>query len=285
MLSPVNVSTSIPYGHTILDYLNDAYTAKGWSVTLNTNQNNTVNYHGSMSVSKQIVMADNTTRRFAFRISVQNSATSKAVGLWAFPAGVALVLTAFGLPVGSNFHSYSIADADLAGTWAYFELAGDSDAFIILNTSNGRIVSFWPPSGTMHDAVCTNTGGPEVGLLPLPVSTNKDMVYVEAQAGSRETCHPFGGTGSVVNATTDYTSSMPPSFYNFATVIATPTSSGFAPYFTDFSGNIGMFSNFTNGDVIGEGGINTLRVGTTYYIQLGLNNGILLNYGATNPGL
>lgn len=282
--NPITIGSSFPYGHTILNYLDSAYTAKGWTTTVNTNANASSSYYGSMWCEKNIVMADNTTRRFAFAMAYQNLVGTKEIQLFSYGAGTTPSLDGFGMISGTSFHSYTIADPDLAGTWNYLELSGDSDAFIIFNSDTGKIISFWPPSGTIHDSICTTSNGPDVGVLPLPISATNDMVYIEAESTSKKIGHPFGGLGTTANATTQYTSAMPPSFYNFATVVSEPNGSSFVPYFTDFSGNIGLFSNFTNGDYIGEGGLNTLRVGTTYYVQLGLNNAMLLNYGSTNPG-
>jgi len=284
LISQVNVSPS-NFGHVYLQKLADAYTNKGWTITVNQNANAAVGYFGSMFAEKNVTMADNTSRRFAFLITMENTAATRTINLHVYAPGVSYGFDGYGMPTAAIYHTYNMPVSDIDGTWNYWHIPGDDDAFVIFNSTTNRIISFFPPSGTMHDSVCVTAGGPDVGLLPMPLvgSNQLDLVYRHKAADSESICHPFGGVGSAANFSNDYQSAMPPSFYNFATVITEPDTSSFVPYFTDLSGNIGMFTNFTSGDVIGDG-INTLRVGTTYYIQLGSNNGLLLNAGTNNPG-
>ncbi len=255
----------------VLDDMFDTWlTSKGWSTSKFNNSGTSKKYYYA---AKNVTLFGGSTKRFGIVLEYDYSSSSEQFKQYRFDT--THTPSASG-PNTSNYQSDYVSTIH-EGQWNFWTDTADSDCWAII-TSNGRVISFWPPEeslvGTVHSG-SLGSSDPSQPITPFLIrdSGNSNAFY-DSSYGSQG-MYPFCAWTSSQGEN----STVPTAFYNYAAVKG--NSSGLFMY--DTSGRTALYVE----DMMDETEINlgsgTLKVGTTYYIRIGADNSLLLNCGTTDP--
>lgn len=165
------------------------------------------------------------------------------------------------------------AGEELHGVWTMWASDQDTDSFLIINQTNGYVIGFMPPSGSLIPyGAFGNYYTTRSGVLPLYA---KEPAYIENVE------RPLSTGWGLEGSTSGLQSSVP---YKFDYVIGRVNGQSL---FTVNGGDMSSLLNLNSGGLVQGDGfaspINTLLLDGEYYMAWGEKSQLLFNVGANPP--
>ena len=165
-------------------------------------------------------------------------------------------------------------EEELHGIWTMWVSDQDNDSFLIINQTNGKVIGFMPPSGSLFNYTAGfNTTFPVAkGLLPL---------FAEQPCFESTSLYQLDVGFGYSSVPSQLVSPIP---YKFDYVIGTISNSN--PLFNVNGGDMSSMLNLSIGSTVQYGttqGVATLLLDGEYYIAWGVESQLLFNVGTNAP--
>ena len=224
-------------------------------------------------ISKEFVTIDGGTRKYGWRIQyIGNAATYDKISIY----GYDFVL---GQPYGTGTSDdiwEQNYDMNLHGVWTMWQSDQDADSYLLINKTNGIVMGFMPPSGTLFSYGASGFPRVPVETGFLPFSSN-GLTHMGAQPYSLR-------VGYANAANPNYLASPVPYKLDYVML----TNNGGYPLAAINGGDMSSMSDFAVGPDVREATnvsdpVGTLLLDGEYYIAWGVEGQILFNVGTNSP--